>query len=321
MLPEPLSPAAVLPFESSFRLERGANDLPGVSIVMPVFNAGPYLERTIRSLLMNDLTGCELILMDGGSRDMTMEIVAYYREHFALAVSEKDEGQSHAINKGMAKATKPILTWLNGDDLILPNRLNAVRAAFRDAPGTHVVVGNAYLTELDLSPIHRFTYAPEQLTFAKLLNYSMHHLVQPSVFFSREAWRTCGPVKQELDYAMDADLFLAMAARYTFRHVPLDVAYSVYHAECKTRKKRAESLAELAMVQARHGGFAEAGVTLGQLVTLYNDAKAAADDLADAAGAGTDAALLTRRLAAVARERRETQRLLLERAGDRIGGR
>ncbi|UOM34192.1 glycosyltransferase family 2 protein [Acuticoccus sp. I52.16.1] len=311
MLPEPLDITAELPFETGFRMERAAADLPGVSIVIPVYNAGPFLERTIRSLLMNDLAGCELILMDGGSTDGTMDVVGYYRDHFAVVVSERDSGQSDAINKGMARAKKPILTWLNGDDLILPNRLNVVREAFRDRPGTKVVVGNAYLTDLDLTPIHRFNFAPERLTFGRLLNYSMNHLVQPSVFFAREAWRACGPVKEDLHYAMDADLFLAMAGRYTFEHVPVDVAYSVYHSECKTLKKRGESLAELAMVQARHGGFKEAEITLGQLVALYNGAKARAETLEETAGPGSDVALLHRRLNAMARERRRARDQLL----------
>ncbi|WP_162409261.1 glycosyltransferase [Acuticoccus sediminis] len=316
MLPEPLSATAVLPFEKGFRLEKADPDLPGVSIVIPVWNAGPFLERTIRSLLMNDLAGCELILMDGGSTDMTMQVVEHYREHFTVVVSERDEGQSDAINKGMARAKKPILTWLNGDDLILPNRLKVVREAFRDRPGTKVVVGNAYLTELDLTPIHRFNYAPERLTFGKLLNYTMHHLVQPSVFFSREAWQACGPVKHELHYAMDADLFLSMAGRFAFEHVPVDVAYSVYHSECKTLKKRAESLAELALVQTMHGGFKEAEITLGQLVALYNETKARAEALEASAGAGNDVALLHRKLNAMARERRHARDALLSASAD-----
>ncbi len=316
MLPEPLSVTAVLPFEDGFRLEPAGADLPGISIVIPVYNAGPFLERTIRSLLMNDLAGCELILMDGGSTDMTMQVVEHYRQHFAVVVSEKDSGQSDAINKGMARAKKPILTWLNGDDLILPNRLKAVREAFAAKPGTKVVVGNAYLTALDLTPIHRFNYAPERLTFGRLLNYTMNHLVQPSVFFSREAWRACGPVKDDLHYAMDADLFLSMAGRFTFEHVPVDVAYSVYHAECKTLKKRGELLAELALVQTRYGGFKEAEITLGQLVGLYNEAKARAEALEENAGAGDDVTLLHRKLNAMSRERRKAQDLLLETSAD-----
>jgi hypothetical protein len=78
--------------------------------------------------------------------------------------------------------------------------------------------------------------------------------VQPSVFFTRTAWDAAGPVKEELHYAMDADLFLGMARRFRFRHIPVDIGYSVYHEACKTRGKRAESITELALVQAAMAG-------------------------------------------------------------------
>lgn len=272
MLPEPLSPAARLPWEAGLKIQPANDTLPGVSIVIPIYNAADFLEKTLRSLLCNDLTGVELILMDGGSKDGTPAILDHYKDMFTICVSEKDRGQSDAINKGFARATKPILYWLNGDDIILPNALIPVRQAFRDNPGTEVVVGNAYMTELDFTPIRHFVFSPEKLKFDYLLDYAAHHLVQPSVFFTRKAWDAAGPVKEEMHYAMDADLFLGMARRFEFKYIPVDIGYSVYHEACKTRGKRGESITELALVQAAHGGLAEARKTLDILVSMYNDA-------------------------------------------------
>lgn len=273
MLPEPLSADAILPWEKDFTLDQAEPGLPGVSIVIPIYNSGAFLEKTLRSLMCNDLTGVELILMDGGSKDNTHEIVEHYRQIFAVVVSERDKGQSDAINKGYDRATQPILYWLNGDDLILPNTLNQVRRAFRDNPGTEVVVGNAYMTEKDLSPIRHFVFSPEKLEFSYLLDYAAHHLIQPSVFFTRAAWQAAGPCKLEQHYAMDADLFLGMASRFRFHYIPVDIAYSVYHEDCKTRGKRGESITELALVQATHGGMIEARKTLDILVSMFNDAE------------------------------------------------
>lgn len=270
MLPEPLDPASVLPWEAGFVAETTEAPLPGLSIVLPVFNAGKFLEKTIRSLLCNDLSGVELIMMDGGSTDNTAEILDHYRDHFAVCVSEKDEGQSDAINKGFARARHELLYWLNGDDLLLPNTLNTVRRRFGQADKPQVVVGDAYMTELDLTPIRHFQFSDEKLKFSYLLDYAAHHLVQPSVFFTRKAWDACGPVNNELHYAMDADLFLHMSAHFNMVHLPLDIAYSVYHEECKTRGKRAESITELGLVQARHGGFEHAERTLNILVDMFN---------------------------------------------------
>lgn len=271
-LRDPLSADARLPWEEGLTLTPADADLPGVSIVIPIWNAGAFLEKTLRSLMCNDLTGVELILMDGGSTDATPQIVDHYRDIFAVTVFEKDKGQSDAINKGFARATQPILYWLNGDDLILPNTLVAVRRAFRDNPGTEVVVGDAYMTEKDLTPIRHFAFSPQTLRFEHLIDYAANHLVQPSVFFSRTAWDAAGPVKLDHHYAMDADLFLGMARRFAFRHLPMDIAYSVYHEDCKTRGNRGESITELALVQAAHGGMDQARRTLDILVKLYNDA-------------------------------------------------
>jgi glycosyltransferase involved in cell wall biosynthesis len=279
MLPKPLDPESILPWEKDFKLEKAEADLPGVSIVIPIYNAGGFLEKTLRSLMCNDLSGVELILMDAASTDNTREIVEHYKDIFTVTIFEKDEGQSDAINKGYALAKQPILYWLNGDDLILPNALVPVRRAFRDNPGTEVIVGNAYMTEKDLTPIRHFVFSPEKLTFAYLLDYAAHHLIQPSVFFSRTAWDAVGPLKNELHYAMDADLFLGMAAKFDFLYIPVDIGYSVYHEECKTRGKRGESITELALVQASHGGFVEARKTLDILVSMFNDAEARAADM------------------------------------------
>lgn len=277
MLPEPRRQDSILPWEKGFTLDKAEDDLPGVSIVIPIFNSGEFLEKTLRSLMCQDLTGVELILMDGGSTDDTADIVEKYRDIFSVIVMERDRGQSDAINKGYQRATKEILYWLNGDDIILPNALVAVRRAFRDNPGTHVVVGDAYMTEKDFTPIRHFQFSPEKVKFQYLLDYAAHHLIQPSVFFSREAWDAAGPCKEEMHYAMDADLFLGMAAKYEFLHIPVDIGYSVYHEACKTRGKRGESITELALVQAAHGGFAEARATLDILVNMFNDLSAKAE--------------------------------------------
>lgn len=271
MLPDPLDKAASLPWESDYQVAPARSDQPGLSIVLPIFNAGKFLEKTIRSLLCNDLTGVEIIVMDGGSTDNTPVILEHYRDYFSVCVSAPDHGQSDAINRGFKKATQPILYWLNGDDLLLPGVLTPVRARFAESDKPDVVVGDAYMTQLDLTVINHFRFSAEKLEFKYLLDYAAHHLVQPSVFFSRRAWDLCGPVAQNLHYAMDADLFLSMSSRFEFAHLPQDIAFSVYHDDCKTRDNRAESITELALVQARHGGFDEAKKTLDILVGMFND--------------------------------------------------
>lgn len=274
MLPDPLDKAATLPWEADYKITPADRNHPGMSIVLPIFNAGKFLEKTLRSLLCNDLTGIENIVMDGDSSDNTPAILDHYRDFFSICVSAPDRGQSDAINRGFTQATQPILYWLNGDDLLLPNVLAPVRARFAQADKPEVVVGDAFMTELDLTPINHFQYSSEKLAFEHLLDYAANHLIQPSVFFTRTAWDTCGPVSENLHYAMDADLFLSMSSQFKMVHLPLDIAYSVYHEDCKTRGRRAESITELALVQARHGGFEMAAKTLDILVNMFNDNEA-----------------------------------------------
>ena len=269
---KPLDENACLPWESTTSVEMGETSLPGVSIVIPIYNAGTFLEKTLRSLMCNDLTGCEVILMDGGSTDNTQEIVSYYSHMFNHVTSAPDAGQSDAINKGFAKSTKSILYWLNGDDIMLPNALLPVRRHFHENPDTNVLVGDAFMTELDFTPIRHFQFSEEKLQYDFLLEYASNHLIQPSVFFTRNAWETCGPLDLSLHYSMDADLFISMAKQFKLKHLPQDIAYSVYHEDCKTRGKRAESIAELAHVQTKWGGTNQARRTLNILVDLYNTA-------------------------------------------------
>ena len=171
------------------------------------------------------------------------------------------------------------------------------------------MVGDAWMTEKDFSPIRHFRFTPETLAFGHLLDYAANHLIQPSVFFTRTAWDEAGPVKEALHYAMDADLFLGMAARHRFRHIPVDIGYSVYHEGCKTRGKRAESITELALVQAAHGGIDQARRTLDILVGLFNEA-----ERRPAAAAATTPAqqILLNRLQALEEEVEKNRALLLD---------
>jgi glycosyltransferase involved in cell wall biosynthesis len=268
----PLSTSSLLPWETDdLIIEFSKTRLPGISIVMPVFNAGNFIEKTIRSLLCNDLTDCEIFLMDGGSSDETMDIVDHYKNIFTKIYSGKDSGQSDAINKGFLLAKKPILYWINGDDIILPNVLNIVREKFNSNKNLNVLVGNAYMTEKDFSVINHFIYDNSKLKFDHLIDYAKNHLIQPSVFFSNNAWNKCGPLREDLHYAMDAFLFIDMARNYNFESIDLDIAYSVYHEECKTRNKRIESITELAYVQASLGGINNARSTLELLPPIFKE--------------------------------------------------
>ncbi|QNI96557.1 glycosyltransferase [Synechococcus sp. RS9902] len=283
----PLDTNSILPWESSLEQHQQAineqlrDDFVNVrfSLVIPFYNSGNFLEKTIRSIQYSNLENVEIIVSDGGSSDNTHEILNHYKELFDVVISEPDKGQSDAINKGFACATGELLGWLNGDDLLLPYALDFVRSKYLDLQMPNFMVGDAYMVEKNFSIISHKKYSEESIKFENLLDWATNHLVQPSVFFSKSAWDEVGPLDIHDHYAMDADLFLGLAKKYGAKHLKHPgLSYSVYHPDCKTRGKQAESITQLSIVQCKYGGFKQARKSLDYLVEIHNQYKEAFDN-------------------------------------------
>src|SRR5260370_41540231 len=114
---------------------------PKLSIVTPSFNQGKFIEETILSVLDQEYANLEYIIIDGGSTDETVKVIKRYEKHLAYWVSEKDRGQVHAINKGIAKTTGDVFGFLNSDDLYLPGTFAAVEQTFYNLPLKEMVCG------------------------------------------------------------------------------------------------------------------------------------------------------------------------------------
>ncbi len=107
---------------------------PRITIVTPSYNQGQYIEETILSVINQDYPNLEYIIIDGGSSDNTVEIIKKYSDRITYWISEKDNGQAHAINKGFRKATGDILNWLNSDDQLQPGALKIIAQRFGESP-------------------------------------------------------------------------------------------------------------------------------------------------------------------------------------------
>src|SRR5215467_1458875 len=104
--------------------------LPKISIIIPSHNQGIYLEQALQSVINENYPNLELFIVDGGSTDNTLDVIKKYEAHINWWVSEKDSGQSEAINKGFGHATGHIVTWLCSDDVYTKGTLSKVARYF-----------------------------------------------------------------------------------------------------------------------------------------------------------------------------------------------
>jgi glycosyltransferase involved in cell wall biosynthesis len=190
---------------------------PKITIVTPTYNQGHFIEETILSVVRQGYPNLEHILMDGKSTDDTMEVVDRYRDHFSVIVSEKDKGQSDAINKGFERATGEILTWLNSDDMLAPGTLAAAAIAFKTS-GADFINGMAQVFREDRL-VHQCitSCADGPMPLRDMLDLENCWLTgqfwwQPDCFFSKDLWDRAGAhVRVDWYYSMDYELWLRMA--------------------------------------------------------------------------------------------------------------
>lgn len=202
---------------------------PKVSIVTPSYNQGRFIEETIRSVLLQGYPDLEYIVIDGASTDESADIIHKYEPWLAYWVSEPDGGQSEAINKGFARTTGAILTWLNSDDRFQPGAFQAGVTALQVHPEAGVVYGD-------------FTYIDEQsrlLSKHQSPDFKVHRQIvallmpQPAAFFRRIVWETVGPLKTKFHYVMDHDFWNRTALHFPINHFPNPIADIRMHSGTK----------------------------------------------------------------------------------------
>jgi len=225
---------------------------PRISIVTPSYNQTQYIEATIRSVLLQGYPNLEYFVMDGSSTDGSVDIIRRYDAWITQWVSEPDRGQTHAINKGLDRATGQIFTWLNSDDMLLPNALYRVAVMYAQKPDAAGWAGGCYL----ISPDGRLltTEMPRGLTQPELADwYHTGYIFQPSCFFSADAYRKIGGLDESLNYAMDFDLWMRLAAEGEYVATNEILAAAVIHDEAKSQAQRADMHAETIAMQIKYG--------------------------------------------------------------------
>jgi glycosyltransferase involved in cell wall biosynthesis len=185
--------------------------LPRLSIVVPSYNQGRYLERCLRSILDQDYPGLELIVIDGGSTDETPAILTRHAARIAHAVSERDRGQADALNKGFALASGEIFGWQNADDAYLPGALRSAGALFAARPDLQVAYGHYQEIDPD-DRVQRVYYAlaPRPPAFA----YATCDIATQALFWRRTAHASFGTFDISYERCMDSQLKLHFLSTY-----------------------------------------------------------------------------------------------------------
>lgn len=197
--------------------------LPTISIVTPIYNLGHYLESTILSVLQQDYSGLDYIIVDGGSTDGGIEVIKKYEKHLSWWVSEPDKGHADALAKGFSRATGDILCWINSGDLLLPGALDAARRALAET-GAEMIFGDDLYADEDGRVIFYSRGYVRDLKDAML--YGGWTPLQDACFWTRALYERVGGIDPLLKQAVDYDLFLRMAMQGTTRYVPL--TFSVF---------------------------------------------------------------------------------------------
>lgn len=239
-----------------------------ITVVTPSFNQARYLERTLDSVLSQGWPGLEYIVVDGGSTDGSVDIIKRHEKHLAWWVSESDRGQSHALNKGFARAGGELLTWLNSDDWYLPGALQHFAEAAAAHPEADVLVGHGEMVDAAGTP----RIVPERDTpidMQSLLNWVRGGwFLQPASCFRRRMWEACAPLDERAHLTLDLDLWLrAAAAGQRFVRIPQTLARAQIHDEAKTFAFAWPMRLESARLLERHGAEGEFERAMAELVS------------------------------------------------------
>lgn len=220
---------------------------PKISIVTPSFNQGEYIEETIRSILLQNYPNLEYIIIDGGSTDNTVEIIKKYSKYLTYWVSEKDAGQSDAINKGIQKTTGQLFNWLNSDDYLEKNALVEIAKAYQENETKKVFCfGLSHLSNGEIIPFTKFTDPSNELKC-----YCDPIIIQPATFFSLDKDRSLVELSKALHYTMDYELWLRFMFLFGKESIfvsPEKVAVFRLHDESKTKSGRVHFINDIASI-------------------------------------------------------------------------
>lgn len=222
--------------------------LPKITIITPSFNQGLYIEETIRSILLQNYANLEYIIIDGGSTDETVSIIKKYEKWIHYWVSEADNGQSDAINKGLVRATGDVFNWINSDDVLAPNALWEIASHFLENPYFDVLIGRLQDIKQDTLLVNSY-----RMQYFKDVESTMNFggMSQPSLFFRLERVKLLRGVDTQFHYCMDLDLWYRYLLTFGLTHITSTeqtLAYYRIHDATKSTNEKETNAERLILI-------------------------------------------------------------------------
>ncbi|HWQ04862.1 MAG TPA: glycosyltransferase family 2 protein [Longilinea sp.] len=202
-----------------------------ITIVIPSYNQGQFIGRTIDSILNQGYANLELLVMDGGSSDDTLQILKSYGDRIAWQ-SAPDRGQTQAVNNGWKITTGQILGWVNSDDLLLPGALEKVAGYFETHPETNWLYGNCCY--IDAADQTLGDYPVKHYDYDRLIKDLQNYVPQPAVFLRRSILDSIGFLNEDLHYVMDLDYWLRIGLKFPAIHLDSPLACLRLHQDAKS---------------------------------------------------------------------------------------
>jgi glycosyltransferase involved in cell wall biosynthesis len=226
-----------------------------ISIITPSLNQGQFIEETIRSILLQGYPNLEYIIIDGGSNDGSIDIIKKYEPWLTYWVSEPDQGQAHAINKGFKKASGEIVAWLNSDDLYVMDTLHEVARLFILFINTGIIHGDGTIIDINNELIEQ-NISRQISNPQKLESYFPNPIFQPSVFFKRVLLQATGYLDDHLHCTMDLDLWVRLfRATKSFYYAKAMSLFRIHQHSKTSSNPLRFSLEKLIIINRYKGSF------------------------------------------------------------------
>lgn len=220
---------------------------PMVTVIMPSFNQGGYLEEAIRSVILQDHPNLQFFVMDGGSTDQTVDVIGRYQPWIAFSVSGPDDGQADAINSGFQRATGEYICWLNSDDLLYQGFISRRVAEFRSRGTTDLIYGDI---DTGWDNGERSVLCGEPLSFLEMLRTLRVSVPQQGAMWRRSTIERLGGLDPRWQVVLDREFFLRIIRQGTAEYIPGRCGFFRQHEGAKSIAEATKWVSELPQMYA-----------------------------------------------------------------------